>query len=153
MPTNLTASPYSNLIADDGRDNDGPIYQVDAGQEPLQFISYFKGWSEARAISGEDMYQRNLELLKKQEGVTLVDLAESAKPRRVYFITILLFCIFLLMLKPRVVSTSPVNSGSPSPLSLSASGPSSADKWHQYNPTAECYDYDRLKVKIFVTKF
>jgi hypothetical protein len=37
-------------LADDGRDNDGAIYLVDAGAEPLQFISYFKGWNEAKAV-------------------------------------------------------------------------------------------------------
>jgi hypothetical protein len=32
--------------------------------------------------TGEDIYQRNLALLKKQEGVTLVDLGESNKPNQ-----------------------------------------------------------------------
>jgi len=127
-------------LADDGRDNDGPIYIVDAGHEPLQFITFFKGWSEARAVSGEDMYQRNLERLRKQDGVTFVDLgaSETSKaPRR-----------------PRVVSVQPQESpklSSSQPLSLSSSqslaSSQSGVSWQSYNINMEIHDYDRLKVK------
>jgi len=113
------AAEYMKL-ADDGRDNDGPIYLVDAGQEPLQFTSFFKGWSENRAVTGEDIYQRKLQALKVEDGVTFIGLGESTKPRR-----------------PRVVST----------CGLDSISSESGDKTHEYNPTGLTFDYDRLKVK------
>jgi len=108
-------------LSDDGRDKECPIYVVDAGQEPIQFTTYFKGWNHKQAKSGEDLYSRKLQQVK-QEGGTLLGLDSSIQQRR-----------------KRIISVGPAADET---VSISADAMTKA-----LNPEGLIVDFDRLRTK------
>jgi len=55
--------------SDDGRNQDSPVYIVEAGAEPLEFTVFFHGWDDEVARSGEDIYERKLKQLHLESNV------------------------------------------------------------------------------------
>eukprot|EP01126_Amoeba_proteus_P060011 TRINITY_DN789_c0_g1_i2.p1 TRINITY_DN789_c0_g1~~TRINITY_DN789_c0_g1_i2.p1 ORF type:complete len:892 (-),score=219.66 TRINITY_DN789_c0_g1_i2:185-2860(-) len=105
--------------ADDGRDSECPIYTVDAGEEPIQFTAYFKGWNPKQARTGEDLYARKLAQVQKEGGKLL---GLTLHPRR-----------------PRIVSLGPT---------ADEKATVSADEMTKsLNPDGLIVDFDRLRQK------
>eukprot|EP01127_Copromyxa_protea_P006780 TRINITY_DN16767_c0_g1_i1.p1 TRINITY_DN16767_c0_g1~~TRINITY_DN16767_c0_g1_i1.p1 ORF type:complete len:856 (-),score=218.45 TRINITY_DN16767_c0_g1_i1:48-2615(-) len=119
--TRDVAQEYIEL-ADDGRDKDSPIYSIDAGQEPIQFTSYFKGWNSKQARTGEDLYSRKLAQVHNEGGKLLGPQLTAQR-------------------RPRIESMGPT-------AEEKAEGTISADDMtKKLNPDGLIVDFDRLKVK------
>jgi hypothetical protein len=109
-------------MADDGRDKDCAIYVIDAGQEPMQFTSYFKGWNSKQATTGEDLYYRRLSQLKT-EGAKFVGVNSMNLQQR----------------RPRIDSAGPTPDEK---MTISADAMTKT-----INPSGLIVDFDRLRAK------